>query len=397
MKKIRYQTPQVAVILELSHEIPRNLLRGILKFVQIYGSWSVDLVIGGPQDQRLPNRRYWKGNGIIGRVPNQRVADEIITAGLPTVIIDPTDEFLNHEHPLSHCYSVRCDNTTVGCIAADYLLNSHFEQFAFVGEVNNINWSRFRQESFVSKIIEAGFHCNIYSATAEIKQDWNIERKFMSQWIKHLPKPLALFAANDQRARQVLDACQLASVPVPYQVAVLGVNDDQLLCETTQPSLSSIPLEAEKAGFNAAKMLDQLMRDQTPLEKILWFHPKPVVVRHSTEQIHVSNIHLIKALDFIRVNAGMNIRVSDVARHVGVTRQWIERSCKNELGHSIMEEIKRIRMRTICSLVGQTTIPFQEIATQCGFECSNHLGIIFKKEFGKTMSQYRNEIKNEKE
>jgi LacI family transcriptional regulator len=394
MEKFRYQTPQIAVILESSHEISRGLLRGILKYVRIYGPWSVDIVIGGPQDQRLPNHQYWKGNGIIGRIPNQRVADEVVAADLPTVIIDPMDEFLHLKHPLSHCYSVRCDSTAVGHVAADYLLNSHFEHFAFIGEINNVNWSRFRQEAFVSKITEAGFYCNIYSVTGEVRQDWNIERNFMARWIKHLPKPLALFAANDQRARQVLDACQFASVPVPYQVAVLGVNDDQLLCEMTQPSLSSIPLEAENAGFNAAQMLDQLMRGQTPPSKTLLFHPKQVIVRNSTEQIRVTNIHLIKALDFIRVNAGMNIRVSDVAGHVGLTRQWIERSCKRELGHSIMEEIKRVRMRTIHSLVGYTTIPFQEIATQCGFECVNHLGIIFKKEFGKTMSEYRKEIKN---
>ncbi|MDR0338362.1 MAG: XylR family transcriptional regulator [Planctomycetaceae bacterium] len=389
MKKIHYRTPQVAIILELSHEISRCMLRGILKFVRIYGAWSVDFVVGGPQDQRLPNRRYWNGNGIIGRIPNQRVADEVINANLPTVIIDPIDEFLNPKHPLSRCHNIRCDNIAVGQMAADYLLNSHFEQFAFVGEINNVNWSRLRQESFVSKITEAGFYCNVYSATEKVRKDWNIERKFMSRWIQRLPKPLALFAGNDHRARQILDACQLASVPVPYQVAVLGVNNDQLLCEMTQPSLSSVPLDAENAGFNAAQILDQLMRHQTPPEKTLWFSPKQIIVRNSTEQIHVTNKHLINALDFIRINAGMNIRVSDVARHVGVTRQWIERACKHELGHSIMDEIKRIRIQTIRSLVGQTTIPFQEIAKQCGFECVNHLGIIFKKEFGITMSEYR--------
>jgi LacI family transcriptional regulator len=157
----------------------------------------------------------------------------------------------------------------------------------------------------------------------------------------------------------------------------------------TQPPLSSIPLEAENAGFAAAQMLDQLMLGQTPPSKTVLFKPFPVIARDSTESISVSDSHVIRALDFIRVNAGMNIRVSDVAEHIGLTRQGLEKPFKRELGHSIMEEIKQVRMRTIRSLVGQTSVPFQDIATQCGFECTNHLGIIFKKEVGMTMSEYR--------
>jgi LacI family transcriptional regulator len=389
MKKILRRTPHVAVILESSHEISRGMIRGILKYIHLYAPWNVDIVYGGPQDQRLPDKRYWKGNGIIGRIPNPRIAEEIIATRLPAVIIDPTDEFLQPNHPLSQYNSVRCDSASVGRMAADYLLNGNFRHFAFVGEVNGINWSRCRQETFAIRLAESGFSCNIYNVPVSLKQDWNLERKEMSRWLKRLPKPLALFAANDQRARQVLDACQKASLAVPYEIAVLGVNNDQLLCEMIRPPLSSIPLESENAGFLAAQMLDQLMKNQSPPQHTVWFAPLPVVTRESTKSIYVTNKKVVTALEFIRINSGTKIRVSDVVKQMKVTRQWAEKSFKRELGHSIMEEIKEVRLQMISSLVGRTEISFQEIATQCGFESANYLGVLFKKYFGTTMSEYR--------
>lgn len=393
MKKIRRKTPRVAVILESSYEIPRSLLSGILKYAMIYGPWGIDIVAGGSRDQRLPDLQHWKGNGIIGRVPTHRVAEEIVRAKLPTVVIDPSDEFLAPEHPISRFPNLQCDSREVGRVAADYFLNGKFTHFAFVDDIRGINWSRYRREAFCDHLREFDFPCHIYPLPQTSDQDWTIERKIMIRWLRKLPKPVALMAANDQRARQVLDACQAASLPVPYQIAILGVNNERIACEAMFPPLSSVALDSENGGYAAAKLLDALMRKEEPKKTELYFGPTGIVSRYSTESIHSSNRTVIKALEFIRANAGMNIRVGDVAKHLGVTRQWAEKIFKRELGSSIMDEIKEVRMRTIRSLVGNTDTSFQEIAKQCGFESTHHLGNIFKERFGSTLSDYRNEVR----
>lgn len=388
-KKLLKKIPRVAVLLESSHAVSRNMIRGILEYVRLYGPWGIDIVSGGAGDQRLPNRRYWKGDGVIGRIPNDKVAEEVVAAKLPTVVIDPIDAFLDPEHPLSRNHSIRCNSAAVGVVAADYFLNGKYGHYAFVGEATGINWSRARRQAFIARLAEFGHSCFVYPEPPVNRRDWDVERKTMVAWLKRLPLPLALFVANDQRARQVLDACLIASLPVPYQVAVLGVNNDRLVCETTLPPLSSIALHAKQAGFEAARMLDRLMRKEKPKTLSLLFEPDGVVARESTESIHVRNASVINMLEFIRINGGRKIRVTDIADHLGVSRQWAERTFKKELGRSIMEEIKNVRMRSIHDMVVQTDLPFQEIAAECGFESANHLGIIFKQEFGVTMGEYR--------
>lgn len=389
MKKIRKKTPRVAVLIETSLEIPRTFLVGILRYARIYGPWEIDVVKGAAKEQRVPDRKHWKGSGIIGRVPTRRVADDIVAAKLPTVVIDLTDEYLKPSHPLSRFHHLYCDGEGIGKTAADYFLNGPFEHFAFVGEVNGVNWSRYREESFCRRLAGFGRFCHIYPLPEKSKRDWALESNLMARWLKKLPKPLAVFAANDMRARNVITACQSVAIPVPYQVAVLGVNNEQLMCETMSPSLSSIAMDSETGGFEAARMLDLLMRGEKPESRSITFGATQVIARNSTESIHVAHPDVVKAMEFIRINAGTNIQVADVARHLGLTRQWAEKLFKNERGHSIKEEIQDVRMRTIRSLVTETTMPFQDIARRCGFECIHHLGDIFKKVHGVTMSEYR--------
>jgi LacI family transcriptional regulator len=211
----------------------------------------------------------------------------------------------------------------------------------------------------------------------------------MCRWLAQLPKPVAVFAANDARGRQVLDACLAADLPVPYQVAVLGVNNDELICETSQPPLSSVAVDVEHAGYAAAELLDHLMRGVLREPRIITYQPAGVVRRASTERLPVTDRLVIRALEYIRINAGLNIRVTDVAGHLGVTRRWIEKRFAAELDRSVLDEIKRVRFETVRGLVSQTGLAFTEIARRCGFTSANHLGIIFKAHFGVTMSAYR--------
>lgn len=394
-KATRQKIPQVAILLESSHEISRGMLRGILGYVQLYGPWALHLSSGGADDQRLPDLKTWRGDGIIARIPNPDVGEAVTAARLPTVLVDPTDEYLDPLHPLSCCSRVRCDSVAVANRAADHFIGLGFKNFAFVGEPAGLNWSRWREEAYQQRLAGEGLSCRCYPAPSEKERDsWELDCRRMCCWLQALPKPAAIFAANDARGRQVLNACLVAGIPVPYEVTVLGVNNDPIICETSIPPLSSIAMEVEQAGHAAAAMLDQIMNGTNTKQQFIGFGPKEVVARASTRALQVSDRIVIKALEYIRINAGLNIRVSDVADHVGVTSRWLEKRFSEELERTVIDEIQQLRMETTLALVTRSTLTFNAIAKRCGFTNANYLGAIFKAHFGCTMSEKRDSVHN---
>jgi len=393
-KPKRKRLPQVAVLLDSCHETSRGMLRGIFEYVRLYSPWALNIVTGGAFEQKMPDFRYWKGAGVIANSYSRELADAIIAARLPTVIFDVSDDWQEQWSALSYASQVQCDSTATGHLAAEHLLQKGFMHFAFVGQQTGINWSRWRKEAFVARLEKENFNCHVYADPASSVSEWELERSQMIRWLRKLPKPVAIFVAHDMRARQVLDACQGAGIRVPYEAAVLSVDNDPLICETCTPSLSSIRLDVERAGYMAAELLDKRMFGASGLKQtkeIAAYPPLEVVLRLSTQTIHVNDTHVIEALEFVRINAGLNIRVSDVADHVGVTPRWLEKRFDCALGRSIIDEIKRVRMHTILRLITETRQPFDHIAKKCGFSSVNHLRKIFREEYGQSMSDYRAE------
>ena len=383
--------PQVAVLLETSHGISRMMLQGILKYVRVHGPWSIHISAGGTSDLHVPDLRHWKGTGIIGRVTTDAVARAIIASRLPAVLVNPGDAYRAPAHPLSACNRTESDSPAIGRLAAEYTIGRGFVNFAFVGEVTGINWSVGRQNAYVARLKENGHACHIYPLPPKTAREWSAERPRLCDWLRKLPKPVALFAANDPRALQVLDACLIADIAVPYEAAVLGVNNDALICETCIPALSSIALNAELAGYEAARMLDERMRRPNGRHQTFLYGPTAVISRASTESIQVGNRLVIRALEFIRINNGLTIRVSDVAEHLGVSSRWVEQHFQQNLGYSVHSAIQRTRMATVCAMLKETDLPLTAISKRCGFSHPNHLCALFKREFGRTMTAYRHE------
>ena len=388
--------PQVAVLLEASLGISRLMLTGILNYVRVYGPWSLNIAGGGTRDLKLPDLRQWRGSGIIGRATTDAIARDIASAPLPTVLFNPCDAYLAPSHPLSACGRTQSDSPAIGRLAAEYYLGMAFRHFAFVGEVNDINWSAWRREAYIARLKENGQTCHIYPLPPRAKKTWNSERPLLCAWLHTLPKPVAIFAANDLRARQVLDACLIADVAVPYQAAVLGVNNDILICETSIPPLSSIALNAEKAGYEAARMLDDLMNRRPKKRQTFLYGPMGVISRASTETLQVGDKLVIRALEFIRINGGLTIRVSDVAERLNVSSRWVELHFRQTLGYSVHEAIQRARMATVCAMLKDTDISLKAISKKCGISHPNHLCTLFKRQFGSTMSDYRERHRTQK-
>ena len=248
----------------------------------------------------------------------------------------------------------------------------------------------------------AGFGCAVYDKSAKAEErswlsehdnDWRTtERRELGRFLQGLPKPTAVFAPMDGRARLVLAACRNTGIKVPEEIAVLGVDNDPLLCESTIPTLSSIHTGGFRRGQIAAEMLDALMHGREPRERTVSLPPISVVTRGSTGYAAMSDPTISKAIAFIRNHADAGgIDVSDIVRAAGCSRRYLELRFRSRLGHSIRDELLGERLERVKTLLSSTNLSIGEITSRTGFLRESHLGLLFRKATGATMLQWRRE------
>ena len=313
----RTKAPKVALLLDLSHQSSRSVIRGVFKYARHNGDWQIDLLLGKPDEFHSPDLSSWRGTGAIGQIRNPQIGEFLLGLKAPIVLIDPDPGYLEEGNPFYPYPSVDCDSVAVGKKAADYLIELGFENFAFIGDVNHSDWSKIREKAFYRETVELrGLNCSIFPNTARDRTKNETEEGRIVRWLRKLRTPVGIFAANDWRGVQTLQACRLAGLRVPYDAAVLGVDADELLCRTAPPELSSVALDFEWAGYEAARILDMQIRGGYIKNERSIYGPKGVVVRGSTQLDALKNDKVIEALDFIRLNAGLGVNVEEVARRV---------------------------------------------------------------------------------
>lgn len=398
MSKYRSKIPQVLVCIDPSLGPMVAIQQGIQRYAKLYGPWDLQyLVRSGSELQESLDRTFRGFSGIVAMVTDTATTESILSQKLPTVLIDPPLGMKSRTPISRRPHFVALDIPRVGKIAVDYFREKNISNFAFVPELPETGWSYEHQQAYSGELIKTGISVACYPA-APMKNTAVAEQKRLGQWLQQLPKPAAILAPSDRRARDVLNACRKMKIAVPYEIIVLGVGNDEIFCDSCFPTLSSIAVHWQRGGFAAAEMLDQLMRRTLKRHSPTVYEPVEVVSRDSTgvtleDEAHVwpkqANDHVFQALEFIRINSGFCVQVEDVAAQVGVTRQWIERRFKATLGHSVLEEIRRQRMQRIKSLLSETDLTINQIAKMSGYENANHLRIVFKNEFRMTMTEFR--------
>ena len=227
--------------------------------------------------------KVWGGSGIIARVQSVEMADAIMEAGIPAVLLGPDNRIVAQRTELAGMSEVWTDSEGAVRIAAAHLLERGFQHYAYIGIPESV-WSQRRSEAFSEAIAESGFETLIYEPPQSRKDlEWENEQVILAKWLKALPKPTGLMACNDDRGRDVLEACRLAAVSVPEEVAVIGVDNDELFCELSDPPLSSVALNAEHGGYRTAHLLDQLIKRKIHTPQRLIVEPTHVVARRSTD------------------------------------------------------------------------------------------------------------------
>ena len=293
--------PRVALLIETSRGYGRAMLRGIMRFARLHGPWSF-YVTPGDFEQALPKMSQWGGAGIIARVENVQVAKAILAANVPTILVGVEGRIIAKVPRLARLCEISSDSEGAARLAAEHLLARGFQNFAYVGLWDR-GWSERRESAFCTAIETAGFEPILYPVPKASKQrSWEFEQTNLAEWITNLPKPVGIMACNDDRGRGVLEACRMAGVRVPEEVAVVGVDDDELFCELADPPLSSVALNAEHGGYRAAHLLDQLIRQKIKAPQKLIVEPTHVVTRRSTEVQATGDQQVASALSFIHRN-----------------------------------------------------------------------------------------------
>ncbi len=374
------RTPSVLLFVETSREFGRGLLHGIARYSRLHGPWRV-YRWPGALDSSLPE---WKSLQIDGAIVRDvKVVERLARSGIPVIFAQ------HNKESYAPFPSIITDGALIGGMAAEHFLDRGFRNFAYCG-LDAFAWSRGRAQYFRQRLEQAGFEVNLYRAPASKRgRAIRNEQSHIADWVRQLPKPVAVMCCNDDRALLVIEACKLAGCSVPDDVAVLGVDDDVLVCDLADPPISSIALNTESAGYEAARLLDQLMKGGAMTGQVIPVQPTHIVTRMSTDMLAVTDSDVAAALGFIRRNANRLIQVDNVVEATTASRRVLEKRFKAILHRSVHQEIRRIRVNNIIRLLVGTDLSVADIAAHCGFDGVEHIARYFRKETGVSLREYR--------
>ena len=382
-RKPKTKAPYVAVLIDTGSGWGRLVIRGITSYMRKYGPWYLWVETRGHRAPiRLPTG--WHGQGIIARVADPAMARHVAATGLPVVNISSV--------PLSgvNLPRVMPDLRASARLAAEHLLDRGFRHFAYCGPQSR-SYLAYHRKSFAETLAEVGYECLIYqpSRGAGATAPWHVQQQDMIDWLQRLPKPVGIVTWATQRGYEVIHACRQANLLVPEQVAVLGADEDELICEMCAPPLSGIALTSERLGYEAAALLDRLMQGRRPPKRPILIKPTGVVTRQSTDTLAIEDQDLARAVAFIRSHAVDPIGVEDVLREVPVSRSWLERRFREVFGRTPGAEICRVRLERAKALLTETDMSIPEIAAAAGYKSREYLAYAFKLATGSSPAKYR--------
>jgi LacI family transcriptional regulator len=382
------------IVLGLNTELSlaRQVFRGVSRYARIAGDWRLRLhVARKPGEPVLPEDDDLKVDGVIGHFTRRWQVEALLARGVPFVNV--SNLLFAPAWPV-----VTQDDDAVGSLAAQHFLDRGFRRFAFVTDVQAARSFCQRGVAFSETVRAAGFACSTYPDQAGLRigpPAQSDDSAALERWLMLQPTPLAIFAHNDTRAVQVLRACWAIGRLVPDQVAVLGVDNDDVLCELAQVSLSSVALGTFRVGYAAAELLDALMRDpdRPPPQTSKVVAPEGVVTRRSSDVLAVEDADVAAALRFIRERAGSMLEVDDVCSAVAVSRRRLERRFRETIGRTPHEEIQRAHVERAQRLLAETDLPLSRIASASGFSSLRRLNAVFGPLTGSTPAAYRRRLR----
>jgi LacI family transcriptional regulator len=373
---------QVAVILDPSNMYQRRIIRGIAEYVHQHARWR--LFIEPATADMVPDPRTWRGDGVIAYFGDRRTEEFVAKSRVPAVSIERGLRATPRQMPV-----VATDNEAIGRLAAAHFLNNGFRHLAYCGATDpSAYWCELRAAAFATAAHEGGATFSRFGQRQQIARDWPAALAALAEWIASLPPQTGVLAVSDARARHVVEACVLAGRRVPDDVAVLGVDNDELLCELATPPMSSIEHDTRGIGRRAAETLAALM-DGKPVQGTVLVPPVRVVERRSSEMLAVEDVEVAAALAFLRANVARSLHVEDVARASGLSLSTLKSRFKAVVGRPVHAELQRLRIDEARRLLATTEFPVKRVASLVGFRDISHFTTAFRRHTGLPPGRYR--------
>lgn len=391
----RYQKP--ATIMNIRHvtliydaTLPYDLkvIEGVAAYVQEVGNWSVYIEEYALGKQFLPNLNTWHVDGILADFDDPKVGQDVQELKMPIVGFGGGYGWYD---PASKIPYFSVDNRRIAQMGAEHFLDRGFRNFAFCGyPPTKINgWSFERAEAFQRYVQEAGFSCSVYTGRHKTPRNWGAMLESICDWLTSLPKPVGLMAATDKRARHVLEACKTLGMRVPEEVSVLGVDNDEMLCQLATPPLSSVKQGTRQLGYQAAALLDKMMAGETLSTLRYVVPPEGVVSRRSTDVLAIEDQEMAAAVRFVCDHATEGIKAQDVVKAVGICRSTLDSRFQAIFGRTVHAEIRRVQLDRAKELIQSTDLPLKRVAQLTGFTSIQYLTYLFRQSTGKTPAEFR--------
>lgn len=373
---------RVAILVETTRSYTRDLLAGVSRYLHSHGAWSTFLELRALESSVPPWLSGWDGDGILTRTHSSEMARAIKAAGVPTV------ELRSTKHTAGFPF-IGMDNALIGQAVAEHFLNRGYRRFAAY-TLDTEEFFRERVSKFVARVEATGNPCVTLPAQGEsTPRDWESHQKQLMRWLESLPKPVGIFATNDQLAVRLLDACRRAAIAVPEEVAVVGCENEETLCEFASPALTSVRFDGLTVGWKAAERLDRIMRGDPDDGRPILVPPKGIEVRASSDEFVIEDPVALRAARLIRERAFSGLNIADLCAELGVSRSTLERRMKAALGRAPKDELLRVRFREVNRLLRATDLTIDLIAEQTGFTHAHYLQTAYRERFGITPGEFR--------
>ena len=334
-------------------------IKGVIKWAK---KWGADVVIG--QFEATDKVELFRRNGIVALAQD-------------------------YKSKFSSIPNITGDYFTTGRMAADLYLHKGFRNFAFFG-YKDVCWSDERCEGFRQRIEEAGLGDHFYLYDKQVIDNlWYYDASELNSWLLSLPKPVAVMACDDNQGNALIEACNAAGVKIPSELSVIGVDNDEVICTLSDPTLSSISVDIEQGGYETAQMAVRMIRDPFYKGRDITLQPKRIVHRVSTSAYATTDKEVLRALQYIRQNLSKKLSVTDVLEQVPLSRRLLEVRFKKVLGMSIYQYISQQRIGRFSELLLETNDSIQEIAYKLGEDEAKSICRRFKELKGCTPTEWR--------
>jgi LacI family transcriptional regulator len=371
---------RIVLLVETSRAFGRGLIIGIARYSKLKGPWTfykepIDL------KSSIPHLTSWKPDGIIMR--DSLITRELLNLKIPTILA-VHDSSYPKDLPV-----IKTDSQAIARLASRHLIEKGLKNFAFFG-FENYDWLRERRYYFSCFNSESGYRTHIYIPRKRINNnEWENEQQEVIDWVNALPKPVGIFACNDDHGQHILEVCKLINLKVPEDVAVIGVDNDPIICDISDPPLTSIALNVESAGYEAAKLIDSMIDSKKTSGKQIMVSPTHIIQRQSTDILAVNDIDVSKAIQFIKKNAKNKIRVEDVVKATSINRRTLERRFRRTIQRSIYNEIQNVRIELITKFLIETDLSISQITDLFNFTDAEHISRYFRREKGVGLREFR--------